>query len=136
MQLSVRPPLSPARAARIGVLLVVPAALFLAANLLNEAGVTALATPIEAFSRVVRGSQAFNVVSAAMFLGGPALALLLNLLSIGRFDFRWNASEVAGSMTLSPRVSNVAVVVVGGLILAAFLAYLFVENFAVVQTHV
>jgi hypothetical protein len=80
---------SPSRAALLGLILAAPAALFLLANLLNELGVGFFCAPVEALISEPHRQQLFNVMSPLVFLGGIALALLLNFLAIAQFHLKW-----------------------------------------------
>ena len=136
MRLTIDTPVSRTTALRAGALLVVPGALFLTANLLNEAGVGLLYAPIDALTGTPTTRWAFNLVSPLLFLGGPALALVLNLLAIGKLDLSWSERQVAGSVTIAPRVANLAMAAGGTIVFAAFLAYALVENITIVYAHV
>ena len=136
MRLTIDTPVSQTAALRAGALLMVPGALFLAANLLNDAGVGLLYAPIEAVMSTPTTRWVFNLVSPLLFLGGPALALILNLLAIGTLDLSWSGRQVAGSVTIAPRAANLAMAAGGTIVFAAFLAYALVENITIVYAHV
>ena len=131
--LATRP--SQSRAAMLGLVLAAPAALFLLANVLNELGINLLYAPIEALTFGPQRQQIFNLVSPVVFLGGIAAALLLNLLAIAQLDLRWEQKRLVSTVTIEPRTLNVALILTVGLMLASFVAYAFVENFAIVRTH-
>jgi hypothetical protein len=136
VRITVDTPLSPTRAVLIGLVLAAPGAWFLTANLMHDAGVAFLYAPFDALVSRTGLGPAVNVVSPVIFLGGPAVALVINLLAVGRFDLKWENHQIVTSAAMAPRGANVAMILGGGLLLAAFLAYAFVENFAVVLTHV
>jgi hypothetical protein len=45
------------------------------------------------------------------------------------------AKAVVSTLTIEPRTLNLALILAIGLMLAMFVAYAFVENFAIVSTH-
>lgn len=135
MNISVAARPSPSRATVFGLVLLAPAALFLLANILNEFGVGFLYAPVEALISDPRRQQVFNLVSPVLFLGGLAAALLLNALAISRLDLRWEPKRLVSTVTIEPRIPNVALILTGGLLLATFVGYAFVENYAIVSTH-
>ncbi len=126
---------SPSRAALLGLILAAPAALFLLANLLNELGVGFFYAPVEALISEPHRQQLFNVMSPVVFLGGIAIALLLNFLAIAQFHLRWEQKRLVSTLTIEPRTLNLALILAIGMMLAMFVAYAFVENFAIVSTH-
>jgi hypothetical protein len=126
---------SPSRAALFGLILAAPAGLFLLANLLNELGVAFFYAPVEALISEPHRQQLFNLVSPVIFLGGIAIALLLNFLAIAQFNLRWEQTRLVSTLTIEPRTLNLALILAIGTMLAMFVTYAFVENFAIVSTH-
>jgi len=126
---------SPARAAFVGLVLAAPAVLFLAANILNELGTDILYAPVEALLSGAGRRQIFNVLSPILFLGGPAVALALNILVIARLDLRWDQGRLVSTLTIEPRAVNLAVLATGALALGTLAVYVAVENFKIVATH-
>jgi hypothetical protein len=59
----------------------------------------------------------------------------LNFLAIARLDLRWEQKRLVSTMTIEPRTLNVMLILTVGLMLASFVAYAFVENFAIIRTH-
>jgi hypothetical protein len=127
---------SPYRAAMLGLFLAAPAALFLLANVLNELGITLFYAPIDALISGPQRQQIFNLVSPVVFLGGIAAALLLNFLAIARLDLRWEQKRLVSTVTIEPRTLNVVLILAVGLMLTMLVAYAFVENFAIIRTHI
>ena len=74
-------------------------------------------------------------MSPVVFLGGIALALLLNFLAIAQFHLRWEQKRLVSTLTIEPRTLNLALILAIGMMLAMFVAYAFVENFAIVSAH-
>jgi hypothetical protein len=127
---------SPSRAAMLGLLLAAPAGLFLLANVLNELGIGLLYAPIDALISGPQWQQIFNLVSPVVFLGGIAAALLLNFLAIVQLDLRWEQKRLVSTVTIEPRTLNVVLILAVGLMLTMLVAYAFVENFAIIRTHI
>ncbi len=125
---------SPSRAAWWGAALAAPAAFFILANLLNDAGVGFLYAALDGLAARF-GGPAFNVLSPVVFLGGLGAALALNALAIAEPGVRRDGRRLVFTLSVEPRASNVAVLFVAGLALAALLLYGFVENFRLVSTH-
>jgi len=133
--LATRP--SPSWTALLSLVLAAPAALFLLANILNDGlGIGFLYAPIDALTSEPHKQRLFNLVSPVVFLGGIAAALLLNFLAIAQLDLRWEQKRLVRAMTIEPRTLNVALILTVGLMLASFVAYAFVENFAIIRTPV
>lgn len=126
---------SPSQAAVFGLVLLAPAALFLLANMLNELGVGFLYAPVEALISEPHRQQVSNLLSPVVFLGGLTAALLLNALAIAQLDLRWEQNRLVSTVTIEPRISNVALIVTVGLMLGTFVGYAFVENYSIVSTH-
>ena len=126
---------SPYRAAMWGLLLAAPAGLFLLANILNELGISLLYAPIDALNAGPQRQHIFNLVSPVVFLGGIGAALLLNFLAIAQLDLRWEQKRLVSTVTIEPRALNLALILAIGMMLAMFVAYAFIENFAIVSTH-
>ena len=139
------PVLSPARAAIWGAILAAPAALFLGANLLNEAGFPALYNWIDPWIGRTGVWRFIGLGSPLVLLGGIGLALLLNALAITRLStsseatvdrgIRQDARRFTCTLTVEPHLPNIALLVTSGLILASLLAYAVVENYALIRTH-
>jgi hypothetical protein len=59
----------------------------------------------------------------------------LNFLAIAQLDLRWEQKRLVSTVTIEPRTLNVALILTG-LMLASFVADAFVENFAIIRTHI
>ena len=127
---------SPHRAAMLGLVLAAPAGLFLLANVLNELGIGLLYAPIDALISGPQLQQIFNLVSPVVFLGGIAAVLLVNFLAIAQLDLRWEQKRLVSTGTIEPRTLNVVLILAVGLMLTMLVAYAFVENFAIIRTHI
>jgi hypothetical protein len=130
------PGISPSQAALWGALLAAPAAVFIAANLLNEAGIAFLYTWIDPLVGRTGIWQFIGLGSPLVLLGGIGAALLLNVLAIARLGVRQDDRRFTFTLTVEPRVPNLALLFGAGVMLAALLAYAAVENYAVIRTHV
>jgi hypothetical protein len=128
--------LSPSRAARWGALLAAPAALFLVANLLNEAGIGFLYAWIDPLVGRTGVWRFVGLGSPLVLLGGIGAAVLLNALAIARLSVRQDDRRLTFTLSVEPRVPNLALLLGAGVMLAALLAYAAVENYAVIRTHV
>ena len=125
--------LSPARAAVWGAIVAAPAAVFLGANLLNEAGIGA---PYRWIEPLVGRSGVFSLGSPLVLLGGIGTALVLNALAIARLGVRRDAQRLVCTLTVEPRLPNLAVLVTAGLMLATIATYLALENYAHLLTRI
>ena len=109
-------------------LLVLPAALFLGANILKfELGI---AGPYEWLGPLTDPSRSVNDLVTAIVLLGPALALAIALWPIVRVRFAHPDEEVRATVSLRLRWPNIAVAVVALGVLAVLLGHVAVENAA------
>ncbi len=116
--------------ASIGFILVLAPLFFVSASLLKYGlGVGFLFDPLEAFLSVSQRRDVFNLVSPVVFLGGLALALVLNVYAILRINIVREDSAIVGTVRLRVKLLNVAVIVVGSSLLVLLLGYAFLENF-------
>jgi len=122
--------LQPRRAVRVSLLLASPAMLFLLAVLLDEGfGISASMAPVNAIMATPGWREAFNLITPVIFLGGLALGVLLNALAIVRLDVAWRERQLVSSISVEPRVANVAFIGAATLMLTTLAGYAFVENF-------
>jgi hypothetical protein len=123
-----RPHLRPLSGSALGLLLLIPVALFTAASLLKYAaglpvlydGLGFLADP----SRLPWYQRA----SPFLFLGGPLGAAVLSLGAIIRLEVRREPDRVVTIVTLTPRLLNVAVAILSIVLLATLAGYIVAEN--------
>lgn len=110
-----------------GAIIMLPAVYFVLANILKYyLGIPWLSVPLEILHTHATAWEIFGIVSPFMFLGGVALAILLNLwamteIRIGRENKRF-------SFRFVPTLSNLMIVSVGGVMSAIMLLYGIVEN--------
>ena len=60
----------------------------------------------------------------------------MNFLAIGQLDLRWEQKRLVSTVTIEPRTLNVVLILAVGLMLTMLVAYAFVENFAIIRTHI
>ena len=117
------------RSAPIGAVLAIPGFYFaLAAMAEAYAGVGLFFAPFSLLldSPVTRGP--FNLISPLIFLGGPLLALTLNVLYLVRIDLHRNAQGLRGTISIDYRRSNLLVASVALAIGGLMIAYAIIEN--------
>ncbi len=117
------------RSAPIGIMLALPGLYFAFAAIADAyAGVGFFFIPFSLLldSPVTRGP--FNLLSPLVFLGGPLLALVLNVLYLVRIDLYRYGQGLRGTISIAFRRSNLLVASValagGGLLFA----YALIEN--------
>ncbi len=98
------------RLALIGFLFLLPAAILVTGGVLDFQVPAALVHPV-------------------LVMGGMLVALGLNALAVLRFRFVPEEGVVVGTLKLRGAGLNLTTVLVGGLLLATILLYLFFENF-------
>ena len=117
------------RSAPIGALLALPGLYFAFAALMAAyAGVSFFFVPFHLLleSPVTRGP--FNLISPIIFLGGPLLALVLNVLYLVRIDMYRYGQGLRGTISIAFRRSNILVASIALAIGGLLLAYAVVEN--------
>ena len=118
------------RLAWIGSALLLAPLLFVASSLLKYGlGVGLLFDPLESIllSDPER-LRIFNVVSPVVFLGGLCLALALNAFAVFRLRVSREGGAVVGTVRLETKSPNIAVMVVGSLLLVTLVGYVLLEN--------
>jgi hypothetical protein len=120
--------LRPVSGSALGLLLLVPAALFTTASLLKyAAGVPGLYDGL-GFLAEPRQLPWYERASPFLFLGGPLLAALLSLGAIVRLEVRREENEVVTTITLRPRIFNLLVATLSLVLLAMLAGYAVAEN--------
>ena len=118
----------PVASATIGLLLILPVLLFISASVLKyELGVPLLYDALGFLASPPRLAF-YDAISPFLFLGGPTLAVLLNLPAILHVRIQREGGKLTGSFQLRPRALNAAVVATGLVLLGILLAYLVVEK--------
>lgn len=130
-----RGPIGDPRLARIsaavGALLIVPAFLFVVANLLKyNFGNATLYDGFFAtmFDLSLWRSTRMEALANGVIVGGPLLALALTALVCIRVDLRRESGAVAATVAVRLTKGHIAVAVVSVLLLATMAAYLLLEN--------
>lgn len=119
------------RLAWVGFALLLAPLYFVSASLLKYGlGIGLLFDPLEAFLSVSQRREVFNLVSPVVFLGGLGLALALNAFAVLRLDVGREDGAVVGTVRLETKFLNIAVIVVGFLLLVTLVGYVLLENFA------
>jgi hypothetical protein len=116
--------------AGMGFALVLAPLVFVTTAVLESLGVAFLSVYVDFFAIDPLGLQLSNLVWPALFLGGLALALGSNLYAILGVQLRRDDEKIAGTLTVTPKLWNLAVMMVSGLLLATMVTYALLENFA------
>lgn len=120
--------LRPLSGSALGLLLLIPVALFTSASLLKyAAGVPVLYDGL-GFLAEPRQLPWYERVSPFLFLGGPLLAAALSLSAIVQLDVRREEDSVVTTVTLRPRLLNLTVAVLSLVLLAILAGYAVAEN--------
>lgn len=118
------------RMAWAGLALVLPLTYFVSANILKTIfGAGFLAAPLERLLVYPEAQRVFNQLSPWIFLGGGALAFILNIVPLLRISFEREDDEVTAVVTLTTRWWNLLIVASSAAVLLVMFVYLFVENF-------
>ena len=108
------------------VLLLVPMTFVVTAVLDSRFEIGFFATAMDTFT--ADGFAGMSLASPLLLLGSLVGGLGLNLLASLDLDFRRQDNTLVGTVTVHPRLWNLAVVLVGGLLLVTMLGYAFFEN--------
>ena len=120
--------LRPLSGSALGLLLLLPVALFTSASLLKyAAGVPVLYDGL-GFLADPRQLPWYERASPFLFLGGPLAAAVLSLGAIVTLEVRRENDQVVTTVRLTPRVFNVAVAVMSLVLLAILAGYIVAEN--------
>jgi hypothetical protein len=112
----------------LGLLLLLPVALFTSASLLKyAAGVPVLYDGLGFFADP-RQLPWYERASPFLFLGGPLAAAVLSLGAIVTLEIRRENDQVVTIVRLTPRVFNVAVAIMSLVLLAILAGYIVAEN--------
>ena len=112
---------SPTRSAALGAVLLAPALMFLFSVFLEQV-----------FGLGPLVAQTSILASPLLLVGGIALAGVLNTLTTCKTEVRSETRRLAVTLTVEWRPLNLSLIAVGGMMLALFMGYAFVENYAVV----
>ena len=73
-------------------------------------------------------SPTMNLISPIVFLGGLTAALALNIYALFSIHIRKKGGTFVSTIAVTPKTWNLAVVLLGALMLTILLAYAIVEN--------
>jgi hypothetical protein len=124
----VRSHLRPLSGSAVGLLLLIPVALFISASLLKYAAGVSLLYDGLGFFAEPRQLPWYERASPFLFLGGPLAAALLSLGAIVKLDIRREDAQVVTTVTLRPRILNLAVATLSLVLLAILAGYAVAEN--------
>jgi hypothetical protein len=124
----VRSNLRPLSGSALGLLLLIPVALFVSASLLKYAAGVSLLYDGLGFFADPRQLPWYERASPFLFLGGPLAAALLSLGAIVKLDIRREDAQVVTTVTLRPRMLNLAVATLSLVLLAILAGYAVAEN--------
>ncbi|HEY3012537.1 MAG TPA: hypothetical protein VGJ36_07315 [Gemmatimonadales bacterium] len=120
--------LRPLSRAAVGLLLLIPVALYVSASLLKyAAGIPTLYDGLGFFADPQQLSW-YARLSPILFLGGPLAAAALSLGAMVKLDLRRENDQVITTITFTPRLLNVAVAVMSMVLLAVLAGYLLAES--------
>lgn len=120
--------LSDRSSAAVGLVLLLPALMFVTSNILKyELGMPFLYEHLGFFSNV-QSSTVYDFLSPVLFLGGTAIALALNLLSTTQISLAREVDSIVGVVRFRPKPFNVSIIVSTVLVLGMLVLYLIVEN--------
>lgn len=120
--------LRPLSGSALGLLLLVPVALFTSASLLKYGiGVPALYDGLGFFADPQQLPW-YERASPFLFLGGPLAAALLSLGAVAKLEMRRESDQLVTTVTLTPRILNLAVATLSVVLLAVLAGYAVAEN--------
>jgi hypothetical protein len=124
----VRSRLGPLSGPAVGLLLLIPVALFITASIFKYAAGIPLLYEGLGFLADPRQLPWYHRVSPILFLLGPLVAVVVNLAAIIKLDARREDDRVVATITFTPRRLNLVVTVIGLVLLALLVGYLLAEN--------
>ena len=113
----------------IGLFVMLPAVYFVSADVLKYMfGISFLAEPLDMFYLNADTLKVFNFVSPIIFLGGLALAFLLNVIVMVSINVSIKKGRIHSVFSITPKAANLIIVVSSMIFLGTLLAYAIVEN--------
>jgi hypothetical protein len=116
----------------IGLGLSAPALFFVVASLLkSNFGVS---QPFDLFESMLVGPDRFhlfNIISPFVFVGGLLVAIIVNLYPQIEMQLRRDQGRLVATITAEVKPINIAIVILGCLLLATLVGYVAVENLAI-----
>ena len=120
--------LRPLSGSALGLLLLIPVALFTSASLLKYAAGLPVLYDGLGFLAEPRQLPWYERASPFLFVGGPLLAAGLSLSAIVQLEIRREEDFVVTTVTLRPRLLNLTVAVLSLVLLAILAGYAVAEN--------
>ncbi|HEX6181658.1 MAG TPA: hypothetical protein VFZ47_10460 [Chitinophagaceae bacterium] len=120
--------LKPGLSAIVGLLLTIPATYFLFINILNEMGQPGLYNSAAPLFERLGGDEPMGWNINLLIVGGPLIALLLNVTSVLRFDWHLDKTMVEINLQIERRWTNWVIIGLGGLCMLVLFIYLAGEN--------
>ena len=113
----------------IGFALILSPFLFVTGNVLEyELGFAGVMDPLDPLLADPVRKEIFKLTSPFIFLGGPLVALALNLYPVLGLSIKRSDGAISGAVTVRTRKWNLAVVTASGMLMMALFTYLVVEN--------
>src|SRR5258706_3980915 len=120
---------SQARSAIIGLGLSAPALFFVVASLLkSNFGVIQPFGLFESLLATPDGSHMFNIISPFVFVGGSLAGVIINLYLQIEMQLRRDQGRLVATITAEAKPINLAMMILGCLLLATLIGYVAVEN--------
>jgi hypothetical protein len=124
----VRSRLRPLSSPAVGLLLLIPVALFISASVLKYAAGVTLFYEGFGFFADPRQLPWYNRLSPVLFLLGPMVAAAVNLASLIKLEARRESNRVVTTITFTPRPLNLVVAILSLVLLALLAGYVVAEN--------
>jgi hypothetical protein len=122
---------SQALSAIIGLAFSAPALFFIAASLLKyNFGVSQPLTLFENMLATPDKLHLFNIISPIVFIGGLLIGVIVNLYPQIEMQLRRDQGRLVATITAEAKPINLAVVILGCLLLATLFGYVALENLA------
>jgi hypothetical protein len=108
-----------------------PALFFIVASLLkSNFGVSQPFSLFESMLATPERFRLFNLISPIVFVGGLLLGVIVNLYPQLEMQFRRDQGRLVATITAEAKPLNLAIVVLGCLLLATLFGYVVLENLA------
>ncbi|MEJ2193672.1 MAG: helix-turn-helix transcriptional regulator [Ignavibacteriaceae bacterium] len=120
------------RSVLIGIIIMMPAVYFVSANILKYGfGISFLAEPLDVFYLNTDILKIFNFISPIIFLGGLALAFLLNIMVLLSINVSIKSGKIHSTISITPKIANLIIVITCMLFTVTLLFYVIGENFMI-----
>jgi transcriptional regulator with XRE-family HTH domain len=120
------------RTVLIGIIIMMPAVYFVSANILKYGfGISFLAEPLDVFYLNTDILKIFNFISPIIFLGGLALAFLLNIMVLLSINVSMKSGRIHSAISITPKIANLIIVITCMLFTVTLLFYVIGENFMI-----